>query len=56
MGCSASKVEAYDQVAQQQNDVIEKQIKQDRKEDQRTVKILLLGMQDCLHTLSHVTD
>lgn len=44
MGCATSKVEGDDRFAVQQNANIEKNLRQDKKRDSRTVKILLLGM------------
>jgi len=43
MGCGASKVDPEAREAEVQNDRIEKQLRKDRKTEQRTVKILLLG-------------
>jgi hypothetical protein len=43
MGCGPSKIDAEDKVSHQQNAKIEKQIREDKKTEARTVKILLLG-------------
>lgn len=43
MGCGASKLDPETQQAREQSDKIEKQLRQDKKVDQKTVKILLLG-------------
>jgi guanine nucleotide-binding protein subunit alpha len=43
MGCPLSKPGGGDKVSQQQNARIEKQIREDKKTEARTVKILLLG-------------
>jgi hypothetical protein len=43
MGCRPSKIDAEDKVSHQQNAKIEKQIREDKKTEARTVKILLLG-------------
>lgn len=43
MGCGPSKVDPALKDASLQHDRIEKQIRQDKKNDSRTVKILLLG-------------
>lgn len=43
MGCMSSKVEGEDKDAARVNANIEKQIRNDRKNYNRTVKILLLG-------------
>jgi guanine nucleotide-binding protein subunit alpha, other len=44
MGCMNSKVEAEDKEAARINAGIEKQIRNDKKTYDRTVKILLLGL------------
>lgn len=44
MGCMNSKVEGEDKEATRVNASIEKQIRNDKKTYDRTVKILLLGM------------
>lgn len=44
MGCMNSKVEAEDKEAARINAGIEKQIRNDKKTYDRTVKMLLLGM------------
>lgn len=43
MGCGSSKIDASERDAVAQNAKIERQLRQDRKVEQRTVKILLLG-------------
>lgn len=43
MGCGQSKVNVEDKQAIVHNDKIERQLRHDRKAEQRTVKILLLG-------------
>ncbi|RMZ89451.1 hypothetical protein DV736_g3315, partial [Chaetothyriales sp. CBS 134916] len=43
MGCGSSKVANGDRDALQQNAKINRQLRQDRKQEERTVKILLLG-------------
>ncbi|ETN41952.1 uncharacterized protein HMPREF1541_03891 [Cyphellophora europaea CBS 101466] len=43
MGCGSSKVDPGERDAAQQNAKIDRQLRQDRKQEQRTVKILLLG-------------
>jgi hypothetical protein len=44
MGCGPSKMDAGDKLSHQQNAKIERQIREDKKTEARTVKILLLGM------------
>lgn len=44
MGCGVSKVDVDEKYAAEQNAKIERSIRQDKKMDARTVKILLLGM------------
>jgi hypothetical protein len=44
MGCGPSKMDAGVKVSHQQNAKIEKQLREDRKTEARTLKILLLGM------------
>lgn len=44
MGCGASKVDVDEKDAMAQNAKIERQLRQDKKNEARTVKILLLGM------------
>jgi guanine nucleotide-binding protein subunit alpha, other len=44
MGCTSSKVDSQERDAVAQNAKIERQLRQDRKVEQKTVKILLLGM------------
>jgi hypothetical protein len=44
MGCGPSKIDAGDKLSFQQNAKIERQLREDRKIEARTVKILLLGM------------
>ena len=44
MGCGGSKVEADEKEAVAKNAQIDRQLKQDKKTEARTVKILLLGM------------
>ena len=44
MGCGGSKVEADEKEAVSKNAEIYRQLKQDKKTEARTVKILLLGM------------
>jgi hypothetical protein len=43
MGCAASKIDLNEKFAVEQNALIERRIRQDKKIDARTVKILLLG-------------
>lgn len=43
MGCGASRVDPEAREAAALNEKIEKQLRQDNKTDQKTVKILLLG-------------
>lgn len=43
MGCTGSKLDPQEKEAAAQNARIERQLRQDRKTDARTVKILLLG-------------
>lgn len=43
MGCGPSKLDPAEQEAQVRSEKIERQIKQAKKEEERTVKILLLG-------------
>lgn len=43
MGCGTSKIDDAEKYAVEQNARIERRIRQDRKVDARTVKILLLG-------------
>ncbi len=43
MGCGSSKIDERDKDAVQQNAKIDRQLRQDKKNEQRTVKILLLG-------------
>ena len=43
MGCGSSKVDPGEREAAQQNAKIDRQLRHDRKQEQRTVKILLLG-------------
>ena len=43
MGCGSSKVEGDEKEGQAQNARIDRQLRQDRKVDARTIKILLLG-------------
>jgi hypothetical protein len=45
MGCTGSKIDPREKEAAQQNAKIERQLRQDKKAEARTVKILLLGMQ-----------
>jgi hypothetical protein len=44
MGCGSSKIDAGDKLSSQQNAKIERRLREDRKIEARTVKILLLGM------------
>lgn len=44
MGCIGSKVDPQEKDAAQQNARIDRQLRSDRKQQSRTVKILLLGM------------
>lgn len=46
MGCGASKVDPEAKHAAVQNDRIEKQLRNDKRIEQRTVKILLLGTRE----------
>ena len=43
MGCGQSKLDVEDKEAFQQNAKIDKMLRHDKKQDARTVKILLLG-------------
>lgn len=43
MGCGASKIDEDEKYAVEQNAKIDKRIRQDKKLEARTVKILLLG-------------
>lgn len=43
MGCGPSKIDPRIKEAASRNDKIEREIRQDRKAESRTVKILLLG-------------
>ncbi len=43
MGCGASKIDLDEKYAMEQNAQIEKRIRQDKKLEARTAKILLLG-------------
>jgi len=43
MGCIGSKVDSSEKEAAQQNARIDRQLRHDRKQQNRTVKILLLG-------------
>jgi hypothetical protein len=52
MGCGPSKIDAGDKVSHQQNAKIEKQLREDRKHEARTVKILLLGMMPHIYDTS----
>lgn len=54
MGCMNSKVEAEDKEAARINAGIEKQIRNDKKTYDRTVKILLLGMYHPLFSTSQL--
>lgn len=45
MGCATSKIDVDEKFAVEQNAKIERKIRQDKKLDARTVKILLLGAQ-----------
>jgi hypothetical protein len=49
MGCGPSKIDAGDKLSSQQNAKIERQLREDRKTEARTVKILLLGMLARIH-------
>jgi len=44
MGCGASKLDPQEREESQQNAKIERMLRQDRKAESKTVKILLLGM------------
>jgi Na+-transporting methylmalonyl-CoA/oxaloacetate decarboxylase beta subunit len=44
MGCGASKIDLDEKYAVEQNLKIERRLRQDKKLEARTVKILLLGM------------
>lgn len=44
MGCASSKIDPQEKEATQQNAKIERQLRVDKKNDARTVKILLLGL------------
>jgi len=44
MGCGSSKVDPEAKEAAARNDKIEKQLRQDKRAETKTVKILLLGM------------
>jgi guanine nucleotide-binding protein subunit alpha len=43
MGCTGSKIDPQEKEASQRNARIERQLRQDKKAESRTVKILLLG-------------
>jgi hypothetical protein len=43
MGCGSSKIDVDEKYAFEQNAMIDRKIRQDKKLDARTVKILLLG-------------
>ena len=43
MGCGSSKIDIDEKYAVEQNAMIDRKIRQDKKLDARTVKILLLG-------------
>jgi hypothetical protein len=43
MGCGSSKIDIDEKYAVEQNAMIDRRIRQDKKLDARTVKILLLG-------------
>jgi hypothetical protein len=45
MGCTGSKVDVREKEASQRSAKIERQLRMDRKQETRTVKILLLGTQ-----------
>jgi hypothetical protein len=45
MGCGPSKIDVEDRLSSLQNAKIERQLREDRKTEARTVKILLLGTQ-----------
>ena len=45
MGCGASKVDPEVKEAASRNDKIERQLRQDKRTESKTVKILLLGTQ-----------
>lgn len=47
MGCTSSKLDPEDKEANRVNASIDRQIKQDKKVLDRTIKILLLGMSVC---------
>ena len=54
MGCGPSKIEGGDKVAHSQNAKIERMIRDDKKVEARTIKILLLGiMLQAFHWLSY---
>jgi hypothetical protein len=44
MGCTGSKIDPREKEASQTNARIERQLRADRRQETRTVKILLLGM------------
>jgi hypothetical protein len=45
MGCGSSKIDLDEKFAVEQNAKIDRRIRQDKRLDARTVKILLLGTQ-----------
>ena len=49
MGCGSSKLDIDEKYAVEQNAKIERKIRQDKKLNARTVKILLLGMSPVVH-------
>ena len=53
MGCGPSKPETDDKEAVQQNAKIDRMLRQDKKVEARTVKILLLGASMPYHVLAH---
>jgi hypothetical protein len=54
MGCGSSKVDPREREAAQQNAKIDRQLRHDRKQEQRTVKILLLGKHLGLCETAHI--
>lgn len=55
MGCGASKIDPELREAAAVNEKIEKQLRQDNRTDQKTVKILLLGKYPLRSTSFHLT-
>lgn len=54
MGCVMSSIDGDEKYAVEQNAKIERRIRQDRRLDARTVKILLLGMCTILSSIGRM--